>query len=233
MTGGALKNWQSVQQEVRDRINSRKWKPGEYIPNEVELASEFGCARATVNRALQNLADAGFLERRRKAGTRVATHPVRKATLDIPILRKEITAKGYAYGYSLISSQTSMPPEDIALKMRLKPDEKIIHLICLHLANDTPYVFENRWINPSVVPTISNVDFSMQSPNEWLVENIPFTVGDITFSALSAGKFEADILACKSGEGLFVIDRSTWKGKRAITSVRLVFAPGYQMHTEI
>lgn len=233
MTGAAIKNWQSVQQEVLNRIQSRVWKPGDLIPNEAELASEFGCARATVNRALQSLADSGLLERRRKAGTRVATHPVRKATLDIPILRNEITGKGYAYRYSLVKSETVVPPSDMIARMRLKPNEQILHLVGLHMANGKPYVFENRWINQNVVPAVQGVDFSNQSPNEWLVENIPFTSGDIAFSAVSAGAYEAEVLSCKTGEGLFVIDRSTWKNEGSITSVRLVFAPGYRIHTEL
>ena len=50
----------------------RDWPPGALIPGEEALAQEFGVARATVNRALSELARAGVLERRRKAGTRVA-----------------------------------------------------------------------------------------------------------------------------------------------------------------
>ena len=44
--------WQAIRDEVKRRIHARDWKPGEPIPNEAELAEEFGCARATVNRAL-------------------------------------------------------------------------------------------------------------------------------------------------------------------------------------
>ena len=101
------------------------------------------------------------------------------------------------------------------------------------MANNDPYVFENRWINPEVAPEALTVDFSAHSPNEWLVENVPFSAGDMTFSALSAGKREADILGCKLGDGLFVIDRNTWRETGSITSVRLTFAPGYKMHTDI
>ncbi len=233
MSGIAIRNWQSVQDEVLRRINSRVWKPGDLIPNEADLANEFGCARATVNRALQSLADSGLLDRRRKAGTRVALHPVRKATLDIPVIRKEIENRGHRYRYSLISSQKMLPPQDLVGRMKLLQEDELFHLICVHLADGKPYVFENRWINPRVVPEVINVDFIDQSPNEWLVENIPFSSGDITFSALSATQFEAEVLACKEGEGLFVIDRSTWRGDEAITSVRLIFAPGYQMNTDI
>jgi len=229
----SIKSWQSVQDEVLKRINTRFWKPGELIPNEVDLANEFGCARATVNRALQSLADAGLLDRKRKAGTRVALHPVRKATLEIPVIRKEIESKGHAYGYALISSQTLSPPLDLMEKMRLAPGEELLNIMCVHLCDDRPYVLENRWINPRVVPDITNVSFDVQSPNEWLVEHIPLSSGSIAFSAISANALEAEHLDCKPGEGLFAIDRSTWRGGEAITSVRLAYAPGYQMHTEI
>ena len=233
MTVSGLRNWQTVQEEVLRRIQQRQWKPGELIPNEEDLAREFGCARATVNRALREIAESGLLERRRKAGTRVALSPVRKAILDIPVIRREIEGKGRAYRYLLLSREEAVPPPDIRARMQSEPGRKLLHVISLHMADGRPYVFEDRWINPDTIPEIDNADFAVQSPNEWLVLNIPFEGGDITFSAISAGPRETAILACKAHEGLFVIDRSTWTNKGVITSVRLTFAPGYQMHTGI
>jgi len=160
-------------------------------------------------------------------------HPVRKATLDIPIIRKEIEGKGLTYGYTLISENIKLPPADICARMELGGSLKIIHLVCLHLAGGKPYVMEDRWINDKVVPDISAADFTVQSPNEWLVENAPFTNGDFAFSATNANRKEAEILTCKEGEALFAYERRTWDVDKAITSVRLTFAPGYQMHTEI
>ncbi len=233
MSETSFRNWQSVQDEVLRRIHSRQWKPGDLIPNEADLASEFGCARATVNRALQSLADSGLLDRRRKAGTRIALHPVRKATLNIPVIRHEIEGKGSAYSYQLKSRQFASPPRDIAAMMKLQPEEQLLHLVGVHLADEKPYVYENRWINSRIIPQVTNIDFLDQSPNEWLVENVSFSSGDISFSAISATVSEADMLGCNEGEGLFVVERSTWKGEDAITWVRLVFAPGYRMQTVI
>ena len=48
--------WQFVQEDVLARIQNGTWPAGELIPTETELAAEYGCARATVNRALQVLA---------------------------------------------------------------------------------------------------------------------------------------------------------------------------------
>ncbi len=228
-----ITSWQSVKEEVLRRLSTRQWKPGEMIPNEADLSREFGCARATVNRALRELADAGLLERRRKAGTRVAMHPVRKATLDIRVIRNEIEAKGLAYGYSLLTDERTLPPPGIEARMRVAPGSELLHHVCVHLADGKPYVFEDRWINPQAVPEATGVDFSSQSANEWLVVNVPFEHGDIAFSSIIAGPREAAMLSCPEGVSLFVIDRTTFTTTATITMVRLTFAPGYRMHTEL
>jgi GntR family transcriptional regulator, histidine utilization repressor len=226
-------SWQSVRNEVLRRINSRQWKPGDLIPNEADLSLEFGCARATVSRALRGLAEAGLLDRKRKGGTRVAVHPVRKATLEIPVIRHEIEGKGSVYRYSMVTAERKVPTPDICARMQVKAGRKLLHIVCIHMADGRPYVFENRWINPDAVPEVEHADFTRQSPNEWLVANVPFEGGDIGFTAITAGTREAELLSCEEGEGLFVIDRSTWNEKETITAVRLTFAPGYRMHTEI
>ncbi|WP_187430487.1 GntR family transcriptional regulator [Roseobacter fucihabitans] len=54
------------------RIHAREWKPGDLIPNEADLAIEFGCARSTLNRAFRSLAQRSFPDRKRKAVARLA-----------------------------------------------------------------------------------------------------------------------------------------------------------------
>ena len=164
-----FKSWQAIQAEVLRRIHARDWPPGHTIPNEVDLAREFGCARATVNRALQSLADSGLLERRRKAGTRVALHPVGKATLDIPVLRQEIETRSMTYGYRLVERALACAPA------ALGTDKTALHLIALHYADDVPYVVEDRWINLTSVPAAAEQPFDRISANEWLVITAPYT----------------------------------------------------------
>ena len=63
--------YRDVKTDILSKITKGAWGPGSLIPSEVELADTYGCARATVNRAMRELADEGIVERRRKAGTRV------------------------------------------------------------------------------------------------------------------------------------------------------------------
>ena len=212
-----FRTWQAVQDEVLRRIQSREWSPGQFIPGEAALALEFNCARATVNRALRSLAESGFLDRKRKAGTQIALHPVRKATLLIPVLRREIEGTGALYSYRLVQ-------RELGAKLQLT---------ALHLADGQPYVLEERWIDLAVAPLAAEADFSAISANEWLVANIPFEAGDIAFSAKTAEAAEAELLQCDPGTALFMIERTTSISRGTITAVRLLFAPGYRMQTAL
>lgn len=227
-----ISGWEGIREEVLRRIRARDWPPGRTIPTEEELAAEFGVARATVNRALRELAGAGVLERRRKAGTRVALLPVRKATLDIPVIRQEVEARGQVHGFTLLTRTEGAPPVPVASRLGLGPSARAIYLETLHLADGRPFVFETRWLNPAVLPA-PLPDFGVVSANEWLVSHVAYETGDIAFTAEAAGTREAAVLGVAEGAALFVTERTTWTAEAAITLVRLAHAPGYRLQTMI
>ncbi|MEJ6501075.1 MAG: UTRA domain-containing protein [Rhodobacterales bacterium] len=226
-------SYRTIQTEVLRRIRTRVWQPGQIIPSEVNLAVEFNCARATINRALRELAETGIIDRRRKAGTRVSLNPVRKATLDIPMTRIEIEARGLTYGYKMLAKNNIPAPEDVTVRMNLVPLQPLLHVKCLHLADGKPHVFEDRWINPNAVPNVFTAPFETVSPNEWLLQNVPISGGDIVLTAEPATVGDAAALGIPKGTALFVAERRTFIGTDTITFVRLAYAPGYRMTTHI
>ncbi len=186
-----------------------------------------------MNRALQGLADSGLLERRRKAGTRVALDPVRKATLEIPVIRLEVEAAGGEYAYRVLQKEIVSAPAPVAEKMDLSPGVDLVHLRGLHTADGDPFLYEERWVNLDSVPEFETADFTSVSPNEWLVRNQPFTRGEISFLAEAASSEQAAALGAAEGAALFAIERTTWNADAAITHVRLAYRQGYRMSTEI
>lgn len=224
--------WEDVRAEVLRRIRARDWQPGALIPGEEALAAEFGVARATVNRALRDLAGAGLLERRRKAGTRVALLPVRRATLEIPVIRQEVEARGQAYSFRLLALRDAVPPVPVAGQLGWGPDATKLYLETLHLADGKPYAHETRWLEPAVLPD-PRPDFSAISANEWLVTHVAYATGDIAFSAETADARGAEVLGVPNGSAVFVTERTTFSAQGAITFVRLVHAPGYRLVTMV
>ena len=198
------------------------------------MAAEFGCARATVNRALQSIAEEGLLERRRRGGTRVVVNPERKATLVIPIIRLQVEQHGFVYKYRRLNRRLESPPSHVRASMQVSTGTKLLHVRGLHMADAVPYVLEHRWINLSAVPTAVEQDFSKLSANEWLVNNVPVSDGSIVLSAAQAVAHEATVLQCNVGDAIFAEERLTHNAKGVCnTWVRLMYAPGYQMRLDM
>jgi GntR family transcriptional regulator, histidine utilization repressor len=222
-------SFRDIKVEVFRRIRAGEYGPGDLIPGEVELAAEFGCARATVNRAMQELSDDGIIDRRRKGGSRVKLAPDRQVKFDIPIIRTEIEAKGFEYSYELISSRVEKAPDWLKTRLKIEDSPLVRHVQCLHRANGAPFQFEDRWINLKAVPRAELADFSIRGPNEWLVSEVPYTNAEIRFSATAAEAFVATHLNTSTGHPIFLSERTTWLVGVPVTNVRLYFASAYEM----
>lgn len=229
----ARASFRDIRDELARRIAAKVWQPGAIIPAEEDLAREFGSARATVNRALQELARAGIVERKRKAGTRVALHPVREARFVIPLVRQEIEAEGRAYRYQLLSRQVEPAPDPVRQRLGLARPRRMLHLRCLHLGDDVPWQFEDRWINLAAAPGAGRESFDDIGPNEWLVHNAPFSRADFVFRAARATAEESRLLQVPDGEAVFVGERMTWLGAEPITMVRMVHPPSHEIRTSV
>lgn len=224
-------SFRDVKAELLRRITGQVWGPGDLMPGEVELAAEFGVARATVNRAMRELTEEGLLERRRKAGTRVRASPLRAARFEIPLVRAEIEGTGAAYSYRLLSRQVGAPPGWLAERLELLAGARALHVTCLHLADGVPYQHEERWINLAALPEVEGETFDRYGPNEWLIRAVPFSEVEISFLAVAAEGAVAEALICPAGEPVFAVERTTWWQGQAITHVRLSFARGHRMTT--
>ena len=223
-----MQGWEYVRAEVLRRIRARDWPPGALIPGEEALAEEFGVARATVNRALTALAEAGVVERKKRAGTRVAELPVRRARLDIPVIRLDVLARGLAYGFDLLADQITPAPVPVTARLGLPEGASMRYLETLHLAGGRPYVLESRWLNPACLPS-PPPDFATVSANEWLVTHVSLVSGDIAFTAEPASPREAEVLGVPPGTALLVAERTTHGTGGPVTLVRLAHAPGHRV----
>jgi GntR family transcriptional regulator len=79
MSGGATSEdskplYAKVRALLMERIRSGVWRPGQLIPNEFEIAAEFGVSQGTARKALDALAAEKLVVRRQGRGTFVVEH---------------------------------------------------------------------------------------------------------------------------------------------------------------
>lgn len=224
-------SWKDVRDEIHDAILTGRYGPGDRLPRDADIADELNCARSTVQRAMQDLSDSGLVERRRKGGTRVRSEPVTRATLDIPITRREVEQKGGRYAHQLIRRTETAAPRSVLAAFELTAPQKMLRVEALHLSDGRPYILEDRWISLETLPEFRDVDLTRQSANEWLVLNKPYSRCELRFYAISANSQVAELLETSVGAALFVIERTTWIDAAPITTVKAITTPGYQLVT--
>ncbi|WP_298303566.1 GntR family transcriptional regulator [uncultured Erythrobacter sp.] len=210
--------YEKVRAEMLRRITSQVWPQGMTLPHEEVLADEFGVARGTMRRAMADLTERGLIERKRKAGTKVAARRAHSSTLNIPIVRVEITDSGAQYSYKLLSRVLGGPELDATGRFGRS---KLLHVRSIHLADGRPYQLEDRLISLDAVPQADAQDFNEISPNEWLVEKVPYSAVRTILRAESADEMQAKHLKLGHGDPVFVIERQTQLDDLPVTLVKM------------
>jgi GntR family transcriptional regulator, histidine utilization repressor len=211
-----------IRADVEARILSGEWPPGHRIPFEHELTAAYACSRMTVSKALTELAGAGLIERRRKAGSFVRRPLAQSAVLEIHDVAAEVGGLGAAYGYKLLSRarRRARAREPIAVAA----GAPLLRLTCLHEADGRPFCLEERLINLDAAPQAARVAFETTPPGAWLIASIPWTVAEHRIRATSAGE-AAGALDLEPAEPCLVVERRTFLGEAPVTHVALTY-PG-------
>ncbi|HUN93824.1 MAG TPA: UTRA domain-containing protein [Burkholderiaceae bacterium] len=222
--GGALTLHRRILQELERRIVGGEWPPGHRIPSEEALAASYGCSRMTVNKALTQLAAAGLVERRRKAGSFVMRPQSRSAVLEIRDVRAEVVALGEPYRHEVVerkvergrmSASGPWPGEVVAR----------VYLVTVHYAAARVFCVEQRWIRLDTVPAAAEQAFEDLAPGAWLVRHVAWTTAEHRIRAEAVSTELARRMKIRRGTPLLVIERATWLAGRPVTFVRLAY-PG-------
>jgi GntR family histidine utilization transcriptional repressor len=214
------------------RIRSGTWPPRHRIPAEADLATHFGTARMTVNRALRELTEEGLIVRKRRAGSFVAQPPSPSAMLEIVDMSRAIPARGLAYGYHCLVNETVAASGERIERLRVAAGAPLQHLICQHTADGDVVELEERWINLALLPQASSQDFSGIAPGAWLLAAAPWTEAEHTVRAINADARLAARLDVAPGEACLVLERRTFQGEAVVTFARLTHPGDRHVMTE-
>jgi GntR family histidine utilization transcriptional repressor len=216
---------QQILADIQSRILSGEWPPGRRIPFEHELTARYKCSRMTVSKALTQLAGAGLIERRRKAGSFVTRPHSQSAVLEIQDVRAEIAALGLPYRYEILSRGKHRATRADRAQFGVAASDWVLALTCRHDAAQRPFCLEERLINLSAAPEAADEPFAEISPGAWLMGRVPWTRAEHRISAAATRGETARALKIAEGLPCLVIERGAWSGDLAVTHVKLTY-PG-------
>ena len=222
----ALSLHQRIRADIEAQILSGEWPPGHRVPFEYELTQRYKCSRMTVSKALTELANAGLLARRRKAGTFVTRPHSQAAVLEIRDVKAEAAALGLAHSFEIASRRRRRSGRADRLRLELSGGEPVLDVTCRHFAGSQPFCLEERTINLVAVPEAQAERFDELSPGAWLMRQVPWTVAEHKIRATSADRPTAAALKVAEGSPCLVIERRTWRAAAPVTYVKLTYPAG-------
>lgn len=220
--GNALPFVEQIKRFVIDKIEGGAWPEGHRMPPEGKLAEMFGTARMTVHSALRDLADQGVLLRRPGAGTFVAARKPQSTFLEIRNIRDEIAARGHRYTAEVHLLAAEPSDLSIATELNSPPGTEVFHSVIVHKEDGRPIQIENRYVNPAFAPDYLKQDFTVVTPNEYLMSIGPLEAAEHIIQATTAEAATRELLEMPRGEPVLLLRRRTWSKGVIVTSVRLI-----------
>jgi GntR family histidine utilization transcriptional repressor len=212
-----------IRADLEAEIRSGAWPTGFRIPTERDLMARYGCARMTVSRAMASLAQAGLVERRKKAGSFVARPPIRAAVLEIPDIPAVIRARGEAYRFQRLSRRLEAAGAFAVDETGAESTPPVLAVRGLHFASDVPFALERRVINLEAAPQAADLAFDSEPPGTWLLRNVPWTRARHRITAINADAATARRLGVRRDFACLALERWTWGAAWWITFARQIF----------
>lgn len=209
---------------ARRRIRSGAWMPGDRAPSENELCEQFGVSRMTARRALDQLARAGDIVRRRGAGSFIADDSVRSSFLVIRNIADEVTDNGHRYGNRVVRHCAVPCDAEVAAALELERGALVYHSLITHLADDEAVQLEYRYVRSDAAPNYLEADLTAETPNHYLQRTCPLVEARQEITATLPKARHCELLGIERDEPCLLITRVT-SAARGLVSFARILAP--------
>lgn len=214
--------YQQVKDYLAGRITSGEWSPGQRVPSENELVRDLGASRMTVNRAVRELTADGVLHRVQGRGTFVSDGKAQSEMMRLRNIAEEIESRGHDHRAEIHALERVVAEDSLAERMEIEPGTEIFHSVIVHHDNDVPVQLEDRYVNPAVAPDYLNVDFTVTTPNQYLMSVWPAREVENFVEAVKPDPAAQDLLKVPGEEPCLLVLRRTWSGPNVATVARLI-----------
>ncbi len=151
-----------IARTIEQMVRSGELQPGMQLPSEREIAEQFSVSRVTARQALDELVSGGIAYRVQGRGTFVAEPKIREVS-GLCSFSDDMRSQGLEPSSRVLSQKIVPPTDEIRRKLKLGPDDLILQLDRVRLADGRPVAFERASVNIKLCPGLENDDLATQS----------------------------------------------------------------------
>ena len=153
----ALPLWAQVLGDLRRRLARGEFRLR--FPGDNELTEHYGVSRHTVREAVRRLQNEGVVERGRGRGTFVRDGAIEQPLGALYSLFRSVEEQGFVQR-SVVRHLELRQDEEAAKVLGRAPDESLVYLERLRLADGVPIVLDCSWLPAALAGPLLEVDFT-------------------------------------------------------------------------
>jgi GntR family transcriptional regulator len=206
---GFVPLYYQIQRALMEKIHSGELATGDPLASEEELARVYQVSRMTARQALHGLKTSGFAVSQKGRGTFVTRPKLEKNIMHLKGFTEDMKHLGMVPSSKLLEQTVVKATTDLAEQLRVDPDDLVMRLRRLRLADGIPMALEQSHIPLRLFPGLEKINFAKQSLYFVLRETYAVKVAwaDEVIEALPATREESALLTIPNKASVLSISR--------------------------
>ncbi|WP_426118094.1 GntR family transcriptional regulator [Pseudomonas sp. DSP3-2-2] len=155
--------YQRLRDRLAEQIANNRWRPGEAIPTEAALSSEYCLSTGTVRKAIDMLVADNILERQQGRGTYIR-RPQFQSSLFRFFRFQTAAGERQVPESRILSIEPMTAPSAVSQALGLIPDAPVIRLVRLRLLDAQPVLAEEIWLPRVLFQALLDTDLQLHGP---------------------------------------------------------------------
>ncbi len=197
---------------LRLEIQLLKYKIGELLPTEDELAKRFNVSRITIRKAMDLLVNDSLVQRRRGFGTFVIPKKTEQSLNKLLHFSDEMQKQGHTVTTIMLCNELVPATKTIASALGIAEGIPMIHVSRLRCSDNIPMCIESAYLEYSKFQNIYGINFSEVSLQRTLQSdyNVYWTHASENIYATLCTEEIAQHLHIQEGSPLLYVERVSY-----------------------
>ena len=145
ITNSQIPLYIQIKNSIKEKITSKEYPIGTKIPTEPEVEAQYSVSRVTVRKAIKELVAEGYLVKQQGKGTFVNHKTVKRKMSYVMGYSKSCLTNGLTPSSVVLDKKIIFPTEEIAKKLEVSVNDKVIYIRRKRLADGVPIFLENNY----------------------------------------------------------------------------------------
>lgn len=194
---------------IKKKIKNGSYKPGTLLPTEAELEKIYEVSRITVRRAVQMLANEGYVNVVQGKGTEICDTSTIQRLSSVTSITETLKSKGYHVSLRSMSIEEVAAPPKAVDKLKLDKDATVYCVNRILCADGKPIAIMVNYLKKDYIPELKKYENTFVGLYDFLERTygIVMTEAYEQVSAENADFLESQVLEIPMGSALLCSER--------------------------